>query len=244
MRRRGRTMAAIGGMIVAAVAATAALAGGPPVRSYEVTITNLTGGQPLTPPVLATHRGAVDVFTVGRPASTGVQEIAENGNLDPLLDALGGNKHVYDVATGGAPLVPNGLPGSVMFPDDSVTLTVEAAAGARLLSWVSMLICTNDGFTGVDSLPLPKHVGQSTTVTTNAYDAGTEKNTEYFGDIVPPCQVLVGPTGDPGTGASDPALAEGGVIQHHAGVVGGVNLMPTVHGWSDPVAMLTVERIG
>lgn len=44
-------------------------------RSYEVTITNLTEGQPLTPPVVATHRRKNQLFKVGRPASVGIREI-------------------------------------------------------------------------------------------------------------------------------------------------------------------------
>jgi hypothetical protein len=47
-----------------------------------------------------------------------------------------------------------------------------------------------------------------------------------------------------GTGVSDPALAEGGVIQHHAGIEGGSDLDPAIHGWTDPVARIRVKRTG
>ena len=36
---------------------------------YQVTIENLTGGQPFTPPVVATHKGGVRLFRVGKAAS-------------------------------------------------------------------------------------------------------------------------------------------------------------------------------
>ena len=49
-------------------------------RSYDVTISDLTDGQPLTPPVVATHVSEHPIFEVGQPASVGVREIAENGN--------------------------------------------------------------------------------------------------------------------------------------------------------------------
>jgi hypothetical protein len=108
-----------------------------------------------------------------------------------------------------------------------------------------MLICTNDGFTGVNSLSLPNKVGDSVTVLTAGYDAGTELNTEDFADIVPPCQGLVGvSSGEPGTGVSNPALAEGGVIHHHPGIAGGADLVPAIHGWTDPVARVDVTAIG
>lgn len=38
-------------------------------RTYEVTITNLTTGQPLTPPVVATHKKPAEIFEVGEAAS-------------------------------------------------------------------------------------------------------------------------------------------------------------------------------
>jgi hypothetical protein len=225
--------------------ATASLAAADtPVSTYEVTISDLAGGQPLTPPVVATHRAATGMFTVGQPASVALKEIAENGNLAPMISQVEADKHVADTADATAPLVPSGLPGSAMF-DDSVTLTVTASEGAKFLSFASMLICTNDGFTGVDSLRLPKDVGDAVVVHSAGYDAGTERNTEDFADIVPPCQGLVGvSSGEPGTGMSDPALAEGGVIHHHPGIAGGADLVPAVHGWNDPVAEITVERVG
>ena len=127
---------------------------------------------------------------------------------------------------------------------DSTTFTINGGPGALYFSYVSMLICTNDGFTGADSLRLPQKVGDVVSVDSDAYDAGTEVNTEYFGDIVPPCQGLIGVTGDPGTGASNEDLAEGGVITHHDGIVGDSDLLPDTHGWSNPVASITIERIG
>ncbi len=183
------------------------------------------------------------MFTVGHHASFALKEIAENGNLAPMIHQLESDESVSDTAAAAAPLVPAGLPGSAMF-GDSVTLTVTASRAAEFLSFASMLICTNDGFTGVDTLRLPRHVGDTVTVLSAAYDAGTELNTEDFADIVPPCQALVGVTsGEPGTGMSNTALAEGGVIHHHAGIVGGADLVPAIHGWIDPVAEITVERV-
>jgi hypothetical protein len=215
-----------------------------PVATYEVTIADLTGGQPFTPPVVATHGAATGMFAVGHPASVALKEIAENGNLGPMIAQLDADKHVSDSVAAAAPLVPGGLPGSAMF-DESVTLTVTGSEGAKFLSVASMLICTNDGFTGVDSLRLPKDVGDAVVVRSAGHDAGTERNTEDFADIVPPCQGLVGVTsGEPGTGTSNPALAEGGVIRHHPGIVGGADLVPAIHGWTDPVATVTVERVG
>jgi hypothetical protein len=107
-----------------------------------------------------------------------------------------------------------------------------------------MLICTNDGFTGLDSLALPANVGDSVTAYRDGYDAGTEINTEDFADMVPPCQGLIGVSSDDaGTGMSNPDLAEGGVITHHDGILGGDDLIPEVHNWANPVIKVTVTRI-
>ena len=234
--------------LVAAVAAVTALAVAPAADAkradtFEVTFTDLTSGQPLTPAVAATHRGKNELFRVGRPASFGLKEIAENGNNGPMLTRLGSDDDVSDVVEApGGPLVPAGSPGDAMF-GQSATFSIEATRGARFLSLASMLICTNDGFTGVNALKLPSKVGDSVTVETAGYDAGTELNTEDFADIVPPCQGLIGvSSGEPGTGTSNPALAEGGVIAHHAGIFGIADLVPAIHGWdtSAAVARITV----
>ncbi len=238
---------------VVTLTAAACIAGGlvsPPAqadgaRHYRVKITVRAAGQPLTPPLVATHRRSFDVFDVGDRARRGVREIAENGNLAPLQARLERSRRVADVFAADAPLVGPTLPGAAMF-DRSVTFRIKADRGAKRLSWVSMLICTNDGFTGVDGLRLPRHVGDRVTERTAGYDAGSEVNTEDFADIVPPCQGLTLPAPvEPGSGMSNPALAEGGVITHHAGVVGGVDLDPALHGWdtSAPVAKIKVVRV-
>lgn len=205
--------------------------------TYEVTITNLTSGQPFTPPLAAVHRRALTVFQVGASASPGVQQIAENGNLAPLMEALGAEHHVADIVVAAGDSPP-------LLPGETRSFQVNGARGAKYLSIVSMLICTNDGFTGLTGVRLPKHVGDTQIIETNAYDAGTELNTEDFADLVPPCPVLTGVESDePGTGMSDPALAENGVIHHHEGIMGTADLDPSIHHWTDPVARIEITRV-
>jgi hypothetical protein len=217
--------------------------------TYRVTIKNLTPGQPLSPPVVATHRGDDQLFEVGEPASVGVREIAENGNNAPLRAFLEANPFgvISDSAESSVPLFPEDTPGGEEPPNppdfpDEVTLTVEADRHARNLSVVTMLVCTNDGFTGVNSLKLPK-AGRTVTVKTNGYDAHTEVNDEDLAHIVPPCQLIGVSSGEPGMDVSNPALAEGGVIAHHEGIKGGSDLVPSVHGWKNPVAEIKVTAV-
>jgi hypothetical protein len=246
-RRNVLKGAAAGGLLIgtSGVAAAGNKAG---EATYEVMVENLTSdmetemppadGQWFTPPVIATHRPSTGMFTVGEPANEGVKEIAENGNLGPMVTALEGDKHVADhVVAFSDPMPPLG-------PGNSVTAYISGDRGRKYLSFVSMLICTNDGFTGVDTLRLPKRVGDEVVMETNAYDAGTEVNTEDFADIVPPCPALSGvDSDDDGTGMSNPDLEEDGVIHPHAGVMGVDDLQPMVHDWDDPVGHVTITRV-
>jgi hypothetical protein len=93
---------------------------------------------------------------------------------------------------------------------------------------------------------MPDRIGEKLSLRTNGYDAGTDMNTEDYADLVPPCQALIGHDAgesDPGTGTSDPTLAENGVIRHQAGIQGVDDLEPAIHVWTDPVARITVRRI-
>jgi hypothetical protein len=220
-----------------------AAAGSPAVKVYEVTITNLTDGQALTPPLLVTHRKPIHVFQKGEAASLGIQELAENGNAAPLLDALVMERQVYDVVMGTAPLVPEADPGETGF-SHSESFMIDSARGAKYLSFASMLICTNDGFAGLDGIRLPDRMGQSKALYARSYDAGTEINTEDFADIVPPCQGLIGiSSDDAGTGTTNPELAEGGVVHGHQGILGGDDLVPEIHGWMEPAVHVVITRV-
>lgn len=248
----------LGAVLVAlgcAFGAQSAVADVAGVRDYDVTITNLTRGQLLSPPIVATHQRTGKLWRAGRAVSFGVKEVAENGNNGPLLHTLRQQRisdSVFDYVQAisapmlPGPLVPKGRPGAGTFPD-GVSFAIRASKRHNRLSFVSMLVCTNDGITGVDSMRLPSRKGKAVTVRTNALEIQTERNTEVLADIMPPCQQLIGvrsPSGAPGTTQSNPQLAETGVIIPHPGIAGGSDLDPAVHGWSNPVAKIVVKRVG
>ena len=203
-------------------------------RTYLITIENLTEGQPFTPPVVAAHKRSTHIWERGEAASPGIQAVAENGGVPILAEEVAGNPKVGNsIVAVGAPILGG----------ESATFEFTAPRNSRRLSIASMLICTNDGFTGVDSLKLPRRGGVPTEVYLNAYDAGTEINTEAFDDLVPPCGGLTGlHDGSLGTGASNPALAEGGVIEVHD-TIQGIADLPASADWDGPVAKLTITRI-
>jgi hypothetical protein len=195
--------------------------------SYELTIENLTpatgmgSSQVLSPPVIATHRPGVRMFRVGRPASSELAQIAEDAVNQPMLDLLGGSRHVYEAIAGGG----------VIPPGQSATYSITAAPGFPFLSLATMLVNTNDGFTGLDSFRLPRRGAESVLV--GAYDAGSEENTELAAHIPGPC------CGNPLV-----RVPTAQAIRHHPGILGVGDLDPDVWGWEGPVARVTVRRLG
>ncbi|WP_276258541.1 spondin domain-containing protein [Haloglomus litoreum] len=211
-------------------------------RSYRVTVANLTPGQPFTPPAVALHRPAVEVFSVGDPANEPTRQVAENGNLGPLVELIEATDAIRAAGVGDAPLVPASDPGDTGNPYYA-SLELSADASATHLTFLSMLVATNDGIVGLDTVPLPERVNASMTYYANGYDVGTEENTERFEDLVPPAQTLILGEGEGGTTESDPDLAEDGVIRPHPGITGDGDLDPAVYGWREPAGYLQVERL-
>ncbi len=198
-------------------------------RTYTVSVQNLTENQILTPPAFAVHTARADIFTVGQPASPLVQEIAENGNLTPLTEALPGVKGVRASGVGAGEDGP-------LLPGEDRRFDVAVGRGARLFSSVQMVVCTNDGFAGIDGVQLPRQKGSSTKVYVFAWDAGTEVNTDALADFVPPCS-----GGTTGTDMSNPDLAEGGVIAPHPGLRGEAATMWAFDA-DAPVAVFEITR--
>ena len=218
----------------------AMMSGDTDVKTYEVTITNITPGQPLTPPLLVTHSADAGIFTLGQAASDELQQLAENGNTVPLKEKLEAG-HVCDIVMGDGPLVPATVHNAGAMHQYTSTYEVVADYKHHYLSFASMLICTNDGFVGLDSIDLLNNEGS--TYLAVAYDAGTEINTEDFADLVPPCQALMGiSSDDEGTGSSNLDTAEDGIVIPHPGVFQRADLTPD-HAWSDPVAIITISLL-
>ncbi|MGI9608276.1 MAG: spondin domain-containing protein [Acidimicrobiales bacterium] len=196
--------------------------------TYTVELRNLTGGQYLTPPNWAAHTMAADVFSLGDEASSALQQLAENGNNFGMAAAI-------EAAVDDQGLGVSGNPGGPVGPGQ--TSTWEFTTTADRLSVVSMVICTNDGFAGLDSRKLPTHAGATKTYRLHAYDAGTEINTEARDDLVP-APFCGGPGG---TGTTNPDLAENGDIGHHRGILGTGDLDDSFD-WSGPIVEMVVTR--
>jgi hypothetical protein len=245
MSIRLKLIAALGtaAALTLAAAVPAASDDGDELRTYRVTLVNLTDGQPFSPPVAATHDRDMRMFQVGRLASDELAAIAQAGNQAPMFNLFNNADDVTDAVDVGAPLTRVGtVVGSFV---DTATFEIDAERGDRL-SFATMLICTNDGFLGLDAVRLPSHGARAFLI--NGYDAGRENNTQDSEHLVDPCSDL-GPVplpGDPdgnqdtGDVLTDPPMR----IHHHPNIQGDVGeLSPEAHGWRDPVAVAVVSRV-
>jgi len=161
---------------------------------YEVEVTNLTNFQPLSPVGIVLHEDQ-SFFKVGETASLALEKLAEGGDNSELL-ALGKTSSSTD-----APILPG----------ETAVLNIRKKFRESKLSVFSMLVNTNDAFTGVNAHELGSmEVGETVVFNTRAYDAGTENNTESAGTIPGPA--------DGGEGFN-PLRDDVDVVHMHAGVV-------------------------
>ena len=218
---KGFAFGALGALVAAALLIPAAGSSPNQDRTWDVTITNLTrpGSQPLSPPLFIVHSARADVWSLGEIATHPVAAIAEDANNAPAEAAFAQLEGVNDVFTGAGGPIP---------PGASRTYTVETSGHSSRLSVLTMLVNTNDGFTGLDSLRLRGH---GETRSTMAYDAGSELNNEEIAFIPGPC-------------CNHPFVRdpEGALIRMHEGITGRGDLSPATYGWSGPVARIQVSR--
>ena len=211
---------------------------------FSVTVKNLTHGTWFTPLLITAHDRNTDLFETGQPASEELQAMAEGGDISGLLGLLGGEDAdtVADPAAGLRP--PGGMVSDVWLDTDRTR--------NRYLSIVAMLLPTNDGFMGLDSLRIPIIPG-TYTYYLNGYDAGTEANDELINTTdggsprVP--GIPAAPGRDAGTGGSGAAGPDRNATVHiHPSVVGDTDpaggisdLDSTIHRWQNPVAEVIIE---
>ncbi|UCH65435.1 MAG: spondin domain-containing protein [Ignavibacterium sp.] len=188
---------------------------------YEVRLENLSpaGSQPFSPPVFAVHAPTFRLFHIGGYASSELAQVAQDAFNDPLVTLLNNSPKVLNVVVGG-----------LIVPGSSGTYNISAEGNYMKLSMVSMLVNTNDGFTGADKLQLPQK--GTKTYYLRAYDAGSEQNTELEAHIPGPC------CNTPFEGNSTSEK-----IRFHKGITGVGDLAPETYGWDEPVAKLTITRI-
>ena len=206
----------------------------PPTATFEITVTNLTNGQPLSPVGVIAHADGYSVFSIGAAASAGLEELAEGGDNSALLAEADGDANVFATASGGAPIGPGGR------ETISIEVLQSDLAGMRL-STSTMLVNTNDAITMANAVDLSAmQSGDAVMLRTIAYDAGTEADTEIAAHIP-------GPAGG-GEGFNAARDDDADRVSMHSGVVGADDgfagsSLTNQHRFDNPVSMVRIERI-
>jgi len=201
---------------------------------FEVTLTNLTTGQPLSPLVAIAHGSGFSLFSVGQPASVELEQLGESGETAPLVTSAKASSGYMDSAVGSGAVSPGA---SSMV---TVSVTQYDLASAKL-SLASMLVNTNDAITSVNAENLSGlDVGAELSLNLMSYDIGTEANSESAATIP-------GPAGG-GTGfvaarddVRDAVHLHPGAITADDGLSG--SALSAMHRWDNPVALIKIVRI-
>ena len=168
--------------IAAATVLATGIAGAASATVLSITVTNnqSAGGLSVTPLYTGFHDGTFDAFDVGSAASAGVRTIAETGN--PMVVA--GERLAVDPNSQGR-VFASDMPPPIQ-PGQSVTGTIDInATGSVYLSFLSMILPSNDTFIGNDDPRAYQlfdtagaFLGDQIIEITGAqiYDAGTEVN--------------------------------------------------------------------
>ena len=190
--------------------------------SYEVTVTNLTHSQPLSPAAVVLHADG-HLFSVGEVPSVALEKMAEGGMNTGLL-ALG------MVSASGA-IGPGG--------SETISVTIQDVTDAKL-SVAAMLVNTNEAFSGLDALDLSTFaVGDSWTATARVYDAGTEVNSVSAGTMPGPAD---GGEGFNATRTDTGYVAmQPGVVTSDDGLTHSV--LTVQHKFDNPAVRIMVTRI-
>ena len=194
--------------------------------SYQISVSNLTYAQPLSPITIVLH-GDEKLWRVGESASKALENLAESGDNSDLI-AL---DNIIASTSGESPLLPG----------NSAMLTINTTdTMATHLSVATMLVNTNDAFSGLTGLELSTlDVNQAMSWNINVYDAGTEANSEMAGTIPGPA--------DGGTGFDeirddiDVVTLHSGVVSQHDGLT--QSILTQAHRFDNPAIKLTITRL-
>ncbi|MEC8374130.1 MAG: spondin domain-containing protein, partial [Pseudomonadota bacterium] len=140
---------------------------------YTVQITNLTFAQPFAPAAVILHESGYMAFNEGMPASMGIEVMAEGGDPSMVISEAMASTDFLDAQNSGGILPPR------MTGEMQTLVVPELDADDLRLSVTTMLVNTNDAFTGLNAADVSNlAVGESKSFMTITWDAGTEANTE------------------------------------------------------------------
>jgi hypothetical protein len=193
---------------------------------YEVTITNITRGQIISPPIVISHNKDFQLFSLGNPATPELAKLAEGGRTGPLSAYLDRLDSVYD--HNNDQNTPDG-PIPIM-PGASVTIQISTKKSFRHLSAAGMPVNSNDAFFAIRGVEVRSKGDMA--VDARAYDAGSEVNNELCA-FIPGCE---------GGGMRDPDGAEG-YVYISSGIHDIGDLASAEFDWRNPVATIMFQKV-
>ena len=190
--------------------------------TFKASLTNLTKGQVMTPPVLVVHQSSFSLFTLGEEASDGLKAQSQDGVTDFLTVELAANQSVNSYTVGDS---------GPILPGETQEILFSGSRSAQL-SVSSMLASTNDAFVSYRGFPLNFSLGEKQVVFLYVYDSGAETNNELCTHIPgPPC-------GNPFV----PTAGNEGYVHFHPGL-GLQDDLDQVRAFANIAAKIEVERI-
>jgi len=194
--------------------------------TFEVTMQNITNNQPLSPFSSVSHAMDVSLWALGETATLGLEHSAESGDNTMLLDSVTN----YDNASDDAPIMPGMM----------ATIMVNTNDDNNYLSIISMLVNTNDAFTGLNQYDVSEFaIDETKSMLIPVYDAGTEGNSEL-------AATLPGPVS---SGEGFNAMRDDvDFVSRHSGVVSSddgltQSALDESHRFETMVAKVTIKRI-
>lgn len=190
---------------------------GEPAGTFTFTFNNKSEHQPLTAPVVLIYEQIVNgngtsntdddiVVTFYSGGGIGYGEtvsFVEEGNIAPMVLLLEDLTN-FGIVSDFAIAYPDRANPGLLMPGASVSVTLTpdmTKVEAEVISVVSKVVCTNDGFTGIDSLALPTGMD---TFTVPIFDTRTELSSTRLDTWVDDC----GGIGNSHEGEPDPFFFE------------------------------------
>ncbi|MCU7835626.1 MAG: spondin domain-containing protein [gamma proteobacterium symbiont of Taylorina sp.] len=209
-------------LIISVLGASVLFSGVSLADTFEVTITNATAGQVITPPLAFTHNSNVSLFKLGQAAPSFLIPLAEDGDISGFTgaDSLADISALY-MGTGG------------ITPGSSQTFSIDTTSDHPLITVAAMFASSNDAFISVYDQQLDFGFASKTYPAT-VYDAGSERNSED-------CQYIPGPPCGNG-GVHDTTGAEG-FVHVHNGIHGISSLNVQTYSWKNPGAVITIKHM-
>ena len=225
MKRPFTTVSILAAFILMYFTVFAGLAAAQESQGLDVTVRNVTKGQPLTPPVVIVHNGSLMSLPEDPEAIEGFAALAESGDPSAFAAAVAG----YDGVKSATIMEVEGpIPGGM-----EATVGSISAVPGDFVSVITMLACTNDAV-AYGTAVMTQDGGGFAMSSGGVYDAGTEANDETSATV--PC------LGGAAAGVSE-GLGEG-MVARHPGIEGKADLTKEMHGWDGPAMQIFVTPAG